>query len=56
MIELIKAVIINLAVIAVWYHCEYSQFKELQWDRKCDAVVATIYFMIIWFLLLQLRK
>lgn len=31
-----KSVGVNLAVLAIWYIVEYWQFKELQWDRRCD--------------------
>lgn len=55
MIEFIKAIIINLAITAIWYQYEYRQFKELQWDRKCDAVVSTVYFFVIWILLMKAR-
>lgn len=56
MIEFIKAAIINLAVIAIWYYYKYSQFKELQWDQKRGAVVVTNYSLTSWILLLQARK
>lgn len=47
----INAMVINLAVTAIWYQYEYQQFKELQWNRKCEVVVSTIYFLIIWYLI-----
>lgn len=43
-----QALIINLAVAAVWYGLEFQQFGTLQWNRYCDNVVSTIYFFIIW--------
>ena len=46
-----KTLIINLAVLAVWYAMEWGQFGELQWDRECDEMVWYLYYMIIWYLL-----
>lgn len=43
-----EALIINLAVAAVWYALEFQQFGTLQWGRSCDNVVGMIYFFIIW--------
>lgn len=43
-----QALIINLAVAAVWYTLEFQQFGTLQWDRSCDNIVGAIYFFIIW--------
>lgn len=43
-----QALIINLAVAAVWYALEFQQFGTLQWNRSCDNVVGMIYFFIIW--------
>lgn len=43
-----QALIINLAVSAVWYGLEFQQFGTLQWERNCDNVVSMIYFFIIW--------
>lgn len=51
MVAFIKAVVLNLAIYAVWYYLEYKQFGALQWDRKCDDVVGTIYFLATWYLL-----
>ena len=42
-----KSVGLNLAVLAIWYILEYRQFKELQWNRKCDDLVWVIYIVII---------
>lgn len=46
----IKALIVSLAVSAVWYGLEWLEFKELQWNRECDNVVWVIYFIILWWL------
>lgn len=45
---LIKSIIINMAVIAIWYTIEYKQFGELQWNRWGDDVVGLIYIFILW--------
>lgn len=50
MMAFIKAIILNLAIYAVWYYLEYKQFGILQWDRKCDDVVSVIYFLLTWYL------
>lgn len=42
-----KSVGLNLAVLAIWYILEYQQFKELQWNRKCDDVVWVIYIVVV---------
>ncbi|MBQ8662492.1 MAG: hypothetical protein IJ471_01405 [Eubacterium sp.] len=42
------AVLVTLAIIAVWYGLEYQQFGELQWNRRCDEVVAILYFIALW--------
>ena len=47
----IKALIISLAILAVWYGLEWHQFRELQWNRQCDSVVFDLYFMVLWYLL-----
>lgn len=43
-----QALVIILAVAAVWYALEFHQFGTLQWNRNCDNVVSTIYLFIIW--------
>lgn len=46
----VKALTINLAVIAIWYASEWMQFGELQFNRECDNIVNTIYLFILWYL------
>ena len=50
MMALVKAVIVSLAISAVWYAYEWKQFGELQWDRKCDNIVGVLYLMVLWYL------
>ena len=45
-----KALIVNLAVAAIWFWSEYQQYGELQWDRECDNIVFWVYFFILWYL------
>lgn len=45
-----KALIVNLAVVAIWFLSEYQQYGELQWDRECDNIVFWVYFFILWYL------
>lgn len=45
-----KALMVNLAVAAIWFVAEYEQYGELQWDRECDNIVFWIYFFILWYL------
>ena len=47
---LIKALVVNLAVAAIWFITEYRQYGELQQDRKCDNIVFFLYFIILWYL------
>lgn len=51
----IKALIVTLAVSAIWYGYEWMQYGELQWDRKCDEVVSLLYFIILWYLFAHQR-
>ena len=46
--SLIVALVINYAISAVWYISEYKQFGELQWNRKCDNIVSTLYLIVLW--------
>ena len=46
----IKALVVNLAISAVWYASEYQQFGELQWDRQCDNIVWYVYLCVLWYL------
>ena len=46
----IKALIVSLAISAIWYSLEWIQFKELQWNRQCDNVVWLLYFIVLWWL------
>ena len=46
--SLIAALIINYAISAIWYIAEYKQFGELQWNRKCDNIVSTLYLIALW--------
>ena len=46
--SLIVALVINYAISAVWYIAEYKQFGELQWNRKCDNIVSTLYLIVLW--------
>lgn len=45
---LLKSLIINLAVTAIWFYAEYEQFGELQWYRQCDNIVCVLYIIILW--------
>lgn len=45
----IKALIVSLAILAVWYMREWIEFGELQWDRECDNVVFVLYFFALWY-------
>lgn len=45
-----KALIVNLAVAAIWYMAEYQQYGELQLDRECDNIVFWVYLVILWYL------
>lgn len=40
----IKATLLNLAILAVWYLLEYAQFGELQWGRIGDDAVGALYY------------
>lgn len=51
-----KALIIQLAITAIWYYFEYKQFHELQWDRKGDNIVSVLYFIVIWYLIYKIEK
>lgn len=46
----IKALLVSYAILAIWYALEFSQFGELQWDRKCDGIVWWLYFFVMWYL------
>ena len=46
----LKALMINLAINAVWLELEYEQFGKLQFDRECDYVVWLLYLFILWYL------
>lgn len=41
----VKAVFLNLAILAVWYLLEYAQFGELQQGRIGDDAVGILYFI-----------
>lgn len=47
---LVKALIVNMAIASVWYGMEWMQYRELQWDRKCDNVVGILYLVVLWYL------
>lgn len=53
---LIKSCIVSLAISAVWFVLEYSQFGELQGDRVCDNVVFVLYLLVLWYLFSQHQK
>lgn len=44
-----KALVVTLAISAVWYGIEFMQYGTLQWDRKCDNVVGFIYLIALWY-------
>ena len=44
---LIIAVLISLAILAVWYGLEYQQFGTLQHNRRCDDVVFYLYLIAL---------
>lgn len=46
----LKALILNLAINAVWLELEYEQFGELQFGRECDYVVWLLYLFVMWYL------
>lgn len=41
------ALLISLAVLAVWYGLEYMQFGELQHNRQCDEVIFWMYLVAL---------
>ena len=45
--SLIKALVVSMAISAVWYGMEWMQYQELQWDRKCDNVVWALFRAIL---------
>lgn len=47
---LIKALIVNMSISAVWYVIEYEQYQKLEWDRMCDNVVWVLYLLVLWWL------
>ena len=47
---LIKALMVNMAISAMWYGLEWMQYKELQWDGECDNVVWVLYLLVLWWL------
>ena len=49
-LSLIKALVVSMAISAVWYGMEWMQYQELQWDRKCDNVVWALYLVVLWWL------
>ena len=51
----IKALIVSLAIDAVWMAYEYKQFGELQLGRECDNVVWWLYLIVIWYLFWRLE-
>lgn len=51
----IQALMVNLAITEIWYMTEWAQFKELQWDRKCDNIVSLLYFLVLWALFAYIR-
>lgn len=53
---MIKSLIVNLAISAIWMVFEYVQFGELQFNRGCDNIVFAIYFGVIWFLFYKIDK
>lgn len=46
---MIKAAVTTLAITAIWYALEYQQYGALQWDRQCDNVVGTMFFLALWY-------
>lgn len=53
--SLIKSLIVNLAIFAIWYACEFQQFGTLQFDRQCDEVISFIYILVIWYFIHKLE-
>lgn len=49
-LDFIKAFIVNVAILAVWYGVEWIQYGNLQWDRWCDNVVWVLYLLVLWYL------
>ena len=48
----LKALIVNFAVLGIWYGVEYQEFGELQ-RRECDEIVWFVYFIVLWWLFSQ---
>ena len=46
----VRALIINLAITAIWYISEWTQYGELQLNRECDNVVSMLYLLTLWYL------
>ena len=51
-----KALVVTLAITAIWYAAEFEQFGTLQWDRWCDNVVGVIYFFVLWWAFNEIDK
>ena len=45
----LNALIVNFAVLGIWYGVEYQEFGELQ-RRECDTIVWFVYFIVLWWL------
>lgn len=51
----LKALVVSLAISAVWYYEEFKQFGELQTDRKCDNVIFILYLIALWYAFSQAK-
>ena len=43
-----RAFVTTLAITAIWYILEFSEFGTLMWDRTCDDVIIGIFFIVLW--------
>lgn len=45
----LKALLVSLAISAIWYFEEFKQFGELQTNRVCDNKAFILYFIALWY-------
>ena len=43
-----RAFVTTLAITAIWYILEFSEFGTLMWDITCDDVIIGIFFIVLW--------
>ena len=44
-----KSYVTLLAISAIWYGLEFIEFGTLCWDRKCDNVIGSLFFIALWY-------